>query len=94
LGVPHLVATLQNRVLHLVTNQEHKISSACSVAIFIDAFRAIIAQDFASAVWPISCYAYEKYIENQITGDVSPEELRWEAYNQMKSGNIAQYVCP
>jgi len=44
-------------------------------------------------LWPFTCYGYEKGIPCDITGDISPEELRFEAYNQLKQfGNIQQHT--
>ena len=44
-------------------------------------------------MWPLSCYAYFKETPC-LSGfaDVSPEELRWEAYQAKASGNSQQYL--
>lgn len=45
-------------------------------------------------IWPFTCYAWEKEVANDISGtDLSPEELRWEAYKYQSMGNMSQYVC-
>ena len=46
-----------------------------------------------SNMWPLSCYAYSR--ETPCLpgfGDVSPEELRWEAYQAKASGDSQQYL--
>lgn len=46
-----------------------------------------------SSMWPLSCYAY--FRETPCLpgfADVSPEELRWEAYRAKASGNSEQYL--
>ena len=46
-----------------------------------------------SSMWPLSCYAY--FRETPCLpgfADVSPEELRWEAYQAKASGNSQQYL--
>ena len=46
-----------------------------------------------SSMWPLSCYAYFKETPC-LPGfvDVSPEELRWEAYQAEAGGNSQQYL--
>lgn len=46
-----------------------------------------------SNMWPLSCYTYSR--ETPCLpgfGDVSPEELRWEAYQAKASGDSQQYL--
>ena len=46
-----------------------------------------------SSMWPLSCYAY--FRETPCLpgfADVSPEELRWEAYRAKASGNSEHYL--
>ena len=51
-------------------------------------------QDFAaSPEWPFSCYGHSGGEPCIITGDLSPEELRFEAYKHIKEyGNLNQHV--
>ena len=46
-----------------------------------------------SHMWPLSCYAYFKETPS-LPGftDVSPEELRWEAYQANSSGNSEHFL--
>ena len=46
-----------------------------------------------SSMWPLSCYAYFKETPC-LPGftDVSPEELRWEAYQAKVSGKSEHYL--
>jgi len=59
--------------------------------------RALIVQDMKDALtpsiglWALSCYGAEKHAENAITGDISPDELRFEAYKQQQLGNLEIY---
>ena len=46
-----------------------------------------------SSIWPLSCYAYSgKTPCLPGFADVSPEELRWEAYRAKASGNSEHYL--
>ena len=44
-------------------------------------------------MWPLSCYAYSGKVPC-LPGlmDVSPDELRWEAYQAESSGNSQHYL--
>jgi hypothetical protein len=46
-----------------------------------------------SSMWPLSCYAYSRETPC-LPGfaDVSPEELRWEAYQAKAIGDSQQYL--
>ena len=46
-----------------------------------------------SSMWPLSCYAYSGKVPC-LPGlmDVSPDELRWEAYQAESSGNSQHYL--
>lgn len=37
-------------------------------------------------MWPFSCYAHEREGQNDITGDISPEEVRWLNMQAAKKG--------
>ena len=46
-----------------------------------------------SSMWPLSCYAYFKEMPC-LPGftDVSPDELRWEAYRAKATGNSEHFL--
>jgi predicted lipase len=58
-------------------------------------FRTTIQQDMQQPPeWPFTCYGHSGGSECLITGDLSPEELRFEAYKHIKQyGNLTQHVC-
>jgi len=54
--------------------------------------KATILQDLSNnSLWPLSCYGLAKQKEHVITGDISQEELRFEAYNHQTRGTLQQY---
>ncbi|KAJ0404542.1 hypothetical protein P43SY_001642 [Pythium insidiosum] len=45
------------------------------------------------SLWPLSGFAVNKALPNVVGGDLSAEEVRWEAYEQLKStGNCTQHL--
>jgi hypothetical protein len=43
-------------------------------------------------IWPLSCYGLEKLNANLLSGDVSPEEARYEAYKAASMGGDVQKI--
>jgi hypothetical protein len=72
-------------------NNSHK--HAASTQPTKEQIRTSIIQDLQTLpIWPFTCYSYDKNTPLLITGDVSPEELRYIAYDQVKkTGNLNQY---
>jgi hypothetical protein len=60
----------------------------------IASIKGKIVDDFTNdlPLWPFSCYSYQPFKPNVLNGDVSPEELRWEAYqHRAQYGSIEGY---
>ena len=83
-----------SRNLFLLHNAINLVSA---FNLYLSCGRNAIQQDMnewrSSSAWPLSCYAYKKEGEclPNFT-EVSPEELRWEAYQANKAGNPDTYM--
>ncbi|KAH9614614.1 hypothetical protein KSS87_003471 [Heliosperma pusillum] len=56
--------------------------------------KRLIAEDFQNEtpLWKLTCYGHYKHLPCDITGDISYEELRAEAYNDAKRGLSIQAI--
>lgn len=48
----------------------------------------------AATMWPLSCYSHTKEAASCLPGlvDISPDELRWEAYQAKVAGSSNKYL--
>ena len=86
-NIEKLEMSLGMRLVMLFTFHD-AIFVICSAQIRVD-----MEEWNKSSMWPLSCYAY--FRETPCLpgfADVSPEELRWEAYQAKASGNSQQYL--
>ncbi len=49
---------------------------------------------FSNGVWPFTSYGFDKGQPSLMPGDLSPDELRWQAYQQLQKtpGNLTSHV--
>ena len=92
--IPAALVHSYSRNLFLLHNAINLVSD---FNLYLSCGRNAIQQDMnewrSSSAWPLSCYAYKKEGEclPNFT-EVSPEELRWEAYQANKAGNPDTYM--